>query len=675
MKNILKAGTAALAARQFSALSSLFGGLNTVTSDVGEAINDITSGVSSASSKLIADAKQINGALTGAGLSPLGLASLNLPPHLSPQWPWGNANKHTNYYDESQVPNTGKTRTYDWTITKGQLAPDGVEVTGFLINGQFPGPVVEADWGDYVQVTVHNAIEDEGTTIHWHGVLQKNTQTYDGVPGVSQCPIAPGQSLTYTWRASLYGSSWYHSHYSSQYGSGIFGPIVIYGPKNYDYDIDVGPIMVGDWYHQYYEPLVADSLAPIASHPTNLMPALNNILINGKNSYPCQDTSQPCVPDAGLASFNLTTGKSHRLRLINPSAAATVKISLDGHKFQVIANDFVPIEAYETDVVTLGVGQRTDVIINATGNPGDAFYLRAFAPPNCWVTDGTSNNYAQAIVYNQPENGSLSTDVTPSSQAQSGWDNQYCGNDPLSETVPTMKITPGDPEYEETIVIQFQSNGTHLLWYQNDKTMRVDFNDPILLEAKNGSTDFPFIRNVYDFGANKSVRLIFENHSGMVHPMHLHGHNMFILSEGYCQDQSNLWILATSGVMDAVSMATPTATETATASTAIPTASAKPGNTCWNGDVTNPSNPQRRDVQQLVPGGYLAVQWNQDNPGAWPLHCHIAWHISQGFGLFVLEQPEEIMDHVTIPQDQVETCRNWWSFTNHEIIDVIDSGV
>jgi len=671
--NIFKAGTAVLAARSFTALGSLGGALNTVTHDVGKAVNDITSGAGNATSHLMADgAKTVNGALTGAGLSPLGLRSLNLPDHLDSQWPWGNANTQTNYYDESQVPNTGKTRTYDWTITKGQLAPDGVEVTGFLINGQYPGPLLEANWGDMVQINVHNAIEDEGLSIHWHGILQKNSQTYDGVPGVSQCPIAPGQNLTYTWRASLYGTSWWHSHYSSQYGSGITGPMVIYGPKNYDYDIDVGPIMVSDWYHQYYEPLVAESLAPI---PNTGMPALNNILINGKNSYPCQDTSMPCVPNAGFASFNLTTGKTHRLRFINPSAAATVKISLDGHEFTVIANDFVPIQSYKTDVITLGVGQRTDVLIEATGNPGDAFYLRAFAPPNCWVTDGSSNNYAQAIVYNQPQNGSLSTDVTPYSAAQPGWDNQYCGNDPLSETVPTMKLSPGEPEVVETVVIQFQSNGTHLLWYQNDRTMRVDLNDPILLEAKNGSIDFPFIRNVYDFGANKSVQIIFENHSGQTHPMHLHGHNMFILSEGYCQQTSNLQGLASGGVMNAASMAKPTATEKATNSASVPTASAKPGNSCWDGTVTNPSNPQRRDVQQLVPGGYLAVQWNQDNPGAWPLHCHIAWHISQGFGLFVLEQPNEIMDSVNIPQDQIDTCRNWWSFTGHDVIDVIDSGI
>ena len=54
-------------------------------------------------------------------------------------------------------------------------------------------------------------------------ILQRATPWYDGVPAVQQCPIAPGKSLTYTFKADLFGSSWYHSHYSAQYAGGAFG--------------------------------------------------------------------------------------------------------------------------------------------------------------------------------------------------------------------------------------------------------------------------------------------------------------------------------------------------------------------------------------------------------------------------------------------------------------------
>jgi FtsP/CotA-like multicopper oxidase with cupredoxin domain len=70
-----------------------------------------------------------------------------------------------------------------------------------LVNNQFPGPTIEANWGDWIEVTVTNNIPDEGTAIHWHGLLQKQTPYMDGIPGNNQCPIAPGKTFTYRFQA------------------------------------------------------------------------------------------------------------------------------------------------------------------------------------------------------------------------------------------------------------------------------------------------------------------------------------------------------------------------------------------------------------------------------------------------------------------------------------------
>ncbi|KEQ95395.1 hypothetical protein AUEXF2481DRAFT_65624, partial [Aureobasidium subglaciale EXF-2481] len=50
-----------------------------------------------------------------------------------------------------------------------------------------------------------------GTSIHWHGIRQNYTNEMDGVVGLTQCALAPGQSMTYKWMAESYGFSWYHS--------------------------------------------------------------------------------------------------------------------------------------------------------------------------------------------------------------------------------------------------------------------------------------------------------------------------------------------------------------------------------------------------------------------------------------------------------------------------------
>jgi hypothetical protein len=58
----------------------------------------------------------------------------------------------TNGTDPRHPPNTGKIRPYNFVIERGTLAPDGVEKNSLLINGQFPGPTIEANWGDTFQV-------------------------------------------------------------------------------------------------------------------------------------------------------------------------------------------------------------------------------------------------------------------------------------------------------------------------------------------------------------------------------------------------------------------------------------------------------------------------------------------------------------------------------------------
>lgn len=149
-------------------------------------------------------------------------------------FPWGSRTaQNTNPYTDP--PNTGVTRPYTFHITEQTIMPDGVEKPGLVINGGFPAPTIEANWGDWFEITVYNDMTTEGTTLHWHGLLQQATPWFDGVPAVQQCPIAPGSSFTYRFQADLYGTryvrrrlsyglgpfadrflfSWYHSHYSA----------------------------------------------------------------------------------------------------------------------------------------------------------------------------------------------------------------------------------------------------------------------------------------------------------------------------------------------------------------------------------------------------------------------------------------------------------------------------
>lgn len=70
-------------------------------------------------------------------------------------------------------------------------------------------------------------------------------------------------------------------------------------------------------------------------------------------------------------------------------------------------------------------------------------------------------------------------------------------------------------------------------------------------------------------------------------------------------------------------------------------------------------NPPRRDVALLPAGGYLIIAFKADNPGAWLMHCHIAWHASSGLALQILENKDRIKLSRNARKSLQRTCKNW----------------
>ncbi|QDS68790.1 hypothetical protein FKW77_005840 [Venturia effusa] len=524
-----------------------------------------------------------------------------------------NSTNLTNAIACGKMPDSSIVRHYDLSVGLAVIAPDGVQKNGLVVNGAFPGPLIEANWGEWIEITVTNNLPDEGTALHWHGLLQEGNPWFDGVPSVSQAPIAPGQSMT------------------GQYAGGALGPLIIHGPKTEPYDIDIGPVMLSDWYHKDYFSIVNDTM-------NGLIPLSNNNLINGKMNYPCANTTFACTPNAGISKFSFQAGKKYLLRLINTSAEAIQKFTIDGHKFKVIANDFIPINPYETNVITLGVGQRSDVIVEAVGSSGNAYWMRSemgnaldTANPGCSFSDGVSTQATAAVYYENAD-----TDSLPSTNAS--WTSaqlQHCGNDALSLTTPLCKIPLPTPAVTETVDMTFGSNGTNFVWFMNNSTFRGDYNHALISAVNNGNLTFENEWNVHNFGSNDSVRIILRNYFITSHPIHLHGHDYHVLAEGVGE---------------------------------------------WDGAIVNADNTQRRDVQLMQPGlsdgtpSYIVIQWNQDNPGVWPLHCHIAWHVSAGLYINVLERPDDIQKF-TVPHSLTDTEDSWNSFSSSVVVDQIDSGL
>jgi FtsP/CotA-like multicopper oxidase with cupredoxin domain len=118
----------------------------------------------------------------------------------------------------------------------------GRRVDGYTLNGSSPGPEIRARVGDLVQVRVTNESVDDGMTLHWHGVDVPNAE--DGVAGVTQDAIAPGQAHTYRFAVPDTGTYWYHSHQVSheQVVGGLLGPLVVLPSKGIAQDVDAAAV-------------------------------------------------------------------------------------------------------------------------------------------------------------------------------------------------------------------------------------------------------------------------------------------------------------------------------------------------------------------------------------------------------------------------------------------------
>lgn len=114
----------------------------------------------------------------------------------------------------------------------------GEELDGYTLNGTSPGPELRARQGDLVQVTLRNVDVEDGTTLHWHGVDLPNAE--DGVAGVTQDAVRPGDEHVYRFVAEDAGTYWYHSHQVSheQVRRGLFGVLVVEPAKATGHDVD-----------------------------------------------------------------------------------------------------------------------------------------------------------------------------------------------------------------------------------------------------------------------------------------------------------------------------------------------------------------------------------------------------------------------------------------------------
>lgn len=386
-------------------------------------------------------------------------------------------------------------------------APLGLELGGREIptwgyGGGVPGPEIRVKEGETLRVRVSNGLPED-TSVHWHGLPIVNDM--DGVPGVTQKPIKPGEEFVYEFAVPVSGTYMYHSHSGLQLDRGLYGSLII-EPKNETLSYDEEFTVILDDWLDGMEGTPEDALKRLKSGESEMsgmegmdgsssgMGGMEGMAGEGKSAQTPPDIVYPMYlingkPPESPEEFKVRRGDKVRLRLINPSGASIYRVALAGHSMTVTHSDGLPVEPVEVYSLRIGMGERYDVLVEAK-NPG-VWQLAAQA-------EGTKKVARAVFRY-----GGSSAPPPPADQQPSELGGRMLSYDMLRATPETGKIPVKEPDRIE--VFTLDGDEKRYVWTMNGETFD---------EAERTK-----------IGRDELVRFEFQNRSMMPHPMHLHGHS------------------------------------------------------------------------------------------------------------------------------------------------------
>ncbi|XP_072956000.1 L-ascorbate oxidase homolog [Typha angustifolia] len=239
-------------------------------------------------------------------------------------------------------------RFFTWNVTYGDIWPMGVKQQGILINGQFPGPQIEAVTNDNVIINVFNSLT-EPFLLSWNGVQQRRNSWQDGVYGTN-CPIPPGKNFTYVLQMKdQIGSYFYFPSLAFHKAAGGFGGIrvlsrpmipVPFPPPAADYTL-----LIGDWFKANHTDLqfMLDS--------GRTLPFPDGLLINGRGF--------------NGNTFTVDQGRTYRFRISNVGIATSLNIRFQGHTMQLVEVEGSHTMQSTYNSLDVHLGQSYSVLVTA----------------------------------------------------------------------------------------------------------------------------------------------------------------------------------------------------------------------------------------------------------------------------------------------------------------------
>ncbi len=384
------------------------------------------------------------------------------------------------------VPGGTPVRRYALTARAQQVTlPSGTTVdaltfgttfgtTSGTASGSLPGPELTATQGDLVEVTLRNDDLAAGVTLHWHGYDVPNGE--DGVAGVTQDAVGPGEEFVYRFVADQAGTYWYHTHQSSARGvqRGLYGTLVVHPAHERPADVDL----------------------TLAVH------TLDGTTLLGGSDVP--------------VAHGVAAGSSVRLRLVNTDQVPR-RFSVSGAQLRVLAVDGEDLHGPQdlggpssSAVLRVPAGGRYDVGLTMPGTgdtsdvPDAVVRLAVEGSPRAGLVLGAPGTAAPAEV---PFDDGPEVDLL-----------DYGTPDRADPGRAGDRLRAADagtrPDAEAVIVL--------------DRLVRPVHGVPTYAWTVNGRV-WPHVPPI-DVHEGDLVRLVVVNRSTETHPVHPHGHDVEVVS-------------------------------------------------------------------------------------------------------------------------------------------------
>ncbi|WP_325096646.1 multicopper oxidase family protein [Mycolicibacterium vinylchloridicum] len=402
---------------------------------------------------------------------------------------------------EAARPHTGRTVNARLIARAADIDLGGTKAHTLAYNDQVPGPLIRANVGDDIAITVDNGL-DHASSVHWHGIALRNDM--DGAAPATP-DIASGSSFTYRFSSPYPGTYWAHPHTGLDTDYGLYVPVIIDDPTEpARYDAE-WIVMLDDWTsgvgtspEQIFQGL--RSMGGMGHMPgmggMGAMPGTPGVGGVGPSDLLGGDAGDVTYPyylingriPSAETSFSAKPGQRIRIRIINAAADTAFLVALAGHRMTVTHTDGFPVVPTDVDAVLLGMGERYDVIVTA----GDGVF------PLVASAEGKSA-VARALL-------STGAGTAPDSAFRP---KELTGRVGTVDMFTAATEVQQRPDSDLSLSARLTGSMMHYNWMINGR--RYDQTVPLTVRQGQRAT------------------LTFANDTMMWHPMHLHGHTFQVI--------------------------------------------------------------------------------------------------------------------------------------------------